>query len=448
MEVTVDEDIEGVGGPAEELRGEGESVAAGVLPAMEGQTGGGVGGEANPCPGGVEAIRGWRPDFDPALFGGFGGAGDVELGHLLIAGLVDEGAWGDEDFGVGATAGVVIPVDEAELPDERGGGGLAGGGTDGVDFAGGPGEGDGGEMLPTVNDDLETGRGGGDGDSRGYLAGELVSGGDIEGGEAGADAERDTQWDGLHGGPGLAGETAVSVVHDGAVIVRAEVDAIAQAGVILTPGDAVDVFVADADVAVTVEAGLGVPEAEGVAEFMDGGDGGAAISEIDELFAAGAADGAGAAFVDGADSHEGGLTGPFDEAERGGLLPLADSVNSALGVAHPRVDHIVDHRPRPTAVLVLDHNAAKQFAGGEGLGAGRLDFAERGEKDVAFDESPAVHDAILHGLTPPEAGMELSRGRLRQKGGGEKEEQCRAVHPFILWDGHDFFGEEMRGGPS
>ena len=144
----------------------------------------------------------------------------------------------------------------------------------------------GGDLGP-VDHEFLTRRIAGDGAALGGDGVNALRGVDVAGGEAVALAQRNAGGHGLNGGQRGFRKAELAVMHDGVVSVGAEVDAEGELLGELAPIDGADVWIEDPDMSVTVLPGLGMPESDDVADFVnDRTRGTAAVGNIDELLAA------------------------------------------------------------------------------------------------------------------------------------------------------------------
>jgi hypothetical protein len=133
----------------------------------------------------------------------------------------------------------------------------------------------------------------------------------------------------------------------------------------LRPTAAVDGGVVDGDEQIAILAGLGVPEADGMADFVDDGAEGAVVGKVDELASADAADvrGAGKA-VAAAELDVVGFGGAGDEAQGGVGVPGADGGFDAGGDFGNVVINDVGHDAvgPPEALAEDEAGGARVFA--------------------------------------------------------------------------------------
>ncbi len=200
-------------------------------------------------------------------------------------------------------------------------------------------------------------------------------------------------------------------MHDGAVVVGTGVESVGEALDVLAPLRAGDVIEADPEIAIAIEAGLGVEESDCVAEFVDGVAEGAAIGEVHELLGAEHADVGTAAGIDGADGDVGGFGGALFEANEGAALPVLEGLGDASGIAEEGVEGVDDGGIGPAVTIGFDDNGG--FAGDFG---GVREFDEH----VAVDEAPALIEAVFDVLAAPNALLDGQSVVLHGRGlGGE-----------------------------
>jgi len=189
------------------------------------------------------------------------------------------------------------------------------------------------------------------------------------------------------------GEGELPVVHDGVVVVAADVvRALVPAEVVLL--SALDLVPLDVDVGVAVRAALLVPDADGVGDLVDRGARAAPRRQADPLSAALPAHvGPAAAAREEADVVV--LSVAFDEPDRGVLLPVVDGVGDPVLVGHAGGDLVRHHPVRPEgAGPGPGHGMNRALRGIRGLGVGELVGGP--EDDVTLGDRHPVDD--LDGL--------------------------------------------------
>ena len=280
-----------------------------------------------------------------------------------------------------------------------------------------------------------------DGEGEGGFEGRYGGDGGIKGAGTGNVAGREGRLlaDGDAGGNGFNGRLAVggkrigAVVHDGTVVVGADIITYGGCFVEVTRHAGGNIRIIDSDICVAIFAGLFVEETDGVADFMNDGAGAAVRAEHDDL--TGDADVADVrptfAVIGGvgeADIVRFAVAGADGEAAGEAGIPMIDGVGDAGLIGEGGIDFVGDDTGGP-AVVGAGH--ADAFAlGGELLFRDRLDGVGRAEDDIAIIDGHAVAHLIGHDVAA-EDGLAGGADFSGRRGAGEPfEPRWREVAEF------------------
>ena len=247
-------------------------------------------------------------------------------------------------------------------------------------------------------------------------------------GEADALTDGDPRRHRLQAGVAVQTEGLAGVVHDGAVIVVAQVARVAQLLKLLVV-DAVDVLEQDGEPGVPILAALLVHESKGVSNFVDYSRRFASGTQHDGLLAAGHADAGGAAAIAGELKLDVvGLTGARQDLEWGLGVPVVDRVQHAFLIGQAGGDGVIHGRIRPQPRRGTESKIKGRCAGRRRFGIRRsgFDFGHRTKDDVALSDGEVAIHGVADGLSVEHDGA----NRLPGLGVGCARQQAQAEYLF------------------